>query len=186
MTVTHRGTSNRNKNGSAVDRRRRKRWVICTYRADVDVLVIPRVWATQDPPADDVTREQERLLSGHLGDLLNQSGVKVEYQHELSDFPGPTVWTVPRGLGEAATRCYRCGKLLWYAVVEVDRIVPGWRKTAKYPRGGTYVRENIRPACERCNKITGNEDRWKNHKPFRLLAELLDLIRGDHADDRTD
>jgi 5-methylcytosine-specific restriction endonuclease McrA len=102
----------------------------------------------------------------------------VSYDARLSEpFPGPNVWVVPRGLGEAATRCYRCGKLLWFTTVEVDRIVPGWRKTAKYPQGGTYVRENIRPACERCNKITGNEDRWKNHKPIWFASELLDLIR---------
>lgn len=59
-------------------------------------------------------------------------------------------------------RCYRCGKLLYdesstpYAValqhdaapLTVDRIVPGCR-------GGTYRRDNIRPACGACNSETG-------------------------------
>ena len=174
MTVTSRGTSNRNKNGSAAGRRARKRWLIQTYRADVDVIILDR---NGDP-------EQEMLLERHLSDLIRElPDGQVRYVHELrNSSQDPEVWVVPRGLGEAACRCYRCGRLLWFCTVEVDRIHPGWKKTAKWPNGGTYVRENIRPACggpKGCNIITGNEDRWGNHKPFRLLAELLDLIRGD-------
>lgn len=45
-------------------------------------------------------------------------------------------------------RCYRCGKLLGFKTVTVDRIVPGCR-------GGRYVRNNIRPACSTCNSETG-------------------------------
>jgi hypothetical protein len=69
-------------------------------------------------------------------------------------------------------RCYRCGVLLyneddyrtsyfaalavpdgvWDGVqprpLTVDRIIPGCR-------GGTYRRENIRPACGPCNSETG-------------------------------
>jgi hypothetical protein len=60
-------------------------------------------------------------------------------------------------------RCYRCGCLLFNpdkaiprevldragAVrLTVDRIVPGCQ-------GGTYRRENIRPACGPCNSETG-------------------------------
>lgn len=44
------------------------------------------------------------------------------------------------GEGEAACRCYRCGILLTVDTVTVDRIVPGCQ-------GGTYRRDNIRPAC---------------------------------------
>lgn len=47
-------------------------------------------------------------------------------------------------------RCYRCGVLLTIETLEVDRIIPGCL-------GGTYRRNNIRPACGDCNKITGNE-----------------------------
>jgi len=50
------------------------------------------------------------------------------------------------GLGTC--RCYRCGILLDSQTVTVDRIVPG-------ARGGTYQRNNIRPACARCNSETG-------------------------------
>lgn len=45
-------------------------------------------------------------------------------------------------------RCYRCGVLLDENTITVDRIVPGCL-------GGRYVRENIRPACARCNSETG-------------------------------
>lgn len=182
MTVTNRGTSNSGKNGNAASRRARKRWMLQTYRADVDVLVIP---VEKD--------DQAVLLKEYLDRLLADPEVKVKFagwvdehgrSNDLADMHA-TVWLVPQGYGEAACRCYRCGMLLWFCTVEVDRIHPGWKKTAKWPHGGTYVRENIRPACggpRGCNIITGNEDRWGNHKPFRLLGELLDLIRGDRSD----
>ena len=47
-----------------------------------------------------------------------------------------------------ACRCYRCGALLTENTVTVDRIVPGCQ-------GGTYRRNNIRPACSKCNSETG-------------------------------
>lgn len=47
-----------------------------------------------------------------------------------------------------ACRCYRCGRLLVVETVTVDRIVPGCA-------GGTYRRNNIRPACAACNSSTG-------------------------------
>lgn len=53
-----------------------------------------------------------------------------------------------RKRGKAACRCYRCGELLTSSEVTVDRIIPGCR-------GGSYRRNNIRPACGRCNSITG-------------------------------
>jgi len=75
-------------------------------------------------------------------------------------------------------RCYRCGWLLFnpddppgqtivhppkeywsdftvpeYALpLTIDRIIPGCR-------GGTYRRENIRPACSGCNSETGGRER---------------------------
>jgi len=54
----------------------------------------------------------------------------------------------PLGQGDPACRCYRCGKLLLLDTLTVDRIKPGCQ-------GGTYRRENIRPACEDCNSRTG-------------------------------
>jgi hypothetical protein len=47
-------------------------------------------------------------------------------------------------------RCYRCGKLLDLLIVTVDRIIPGCL-------GGTYRRNNIRPACMTCNSVTGTQ-----------------------------
>jgi hypothetical protein len=51
-------------------------------------------------------------------------------------------------------RCYRCGKLCTVDTVTVDRIVPGCQ-------GGTYRRNNIRPACSKCNSETGGATRSK-------------------------
>ena len=49
-------------------------------------------------------------------------------------------------------RCYRCGALLSEETLTVDRVVPGCK-------GGKHVRNNIRPACSRCNSITGGATR---------------------------
>jgi hypothetical protein len=49
---------------------------------------------------------------------------------------------------QPACRCYRCGQLLTVQTVTVDRIIPGCQ-------GGTYRRNNIRPACGHCNSETG-------------------------------
>jgi hypothetical protein len=54
------------------------------------------------------------------------------------------------GDGERA-QCYRfevCGTVVDDSTITVDRIVPGCE-------GGTYRRDNIRPACAPCNSETG-------------------------------
>jgi hypothetical protein len=118
MTAT-RGTSNSNARGSSYTRRRRREWLVETYRADVDVKPLPPSW--QEP----------------------RNG-RVRWEADTGLEPMP----VPRGEGEAACRCYRCGDLLTVETVTVDRIVPGCM-------GGTYRRNNIRPACGQCNSETG-------------------------------
>lgn len=51
--------------------------------------------------------------------------------------------------GDGATvRCYRCPTVLDVDTITVDRIRPG-------VEGGTYKRDNIRPACGPCNFETG-------------------------------
>jgi 5-methylcytosine-specific restriction endonuclease McrA len=104
--VSRRGTTNGNARGSVKDRERRRAWLVDTYRADRDVVVI---------------------------------GMRDGRELVLDTTPGR---------GEPACRCYRCGRLLTVATVTVDRIIPGCQ-------GGTYRRENIRPACGPCNSSTG-------------------------------
>jgi hypothetical protein len=102
-----RGTTNRNARGNAEDRRRRRAYLIETFRADVDVAPM-------------------------TADMI----------------------AVPMPLGEGwpACRCYRCGTLLTEETVSPDRIIPGCR-------GGTYRRDNIRPACLRCQSVVGGGTR---------------------------
>lgn len=50
--------------------------------------------------------------------------------------------------GPGTCRCYRCGDVLTEKSITVDRIIPGCH-------GGTYRRDNIRPACASCNSETG-------------------------------
>lgn len=106
--MTTRGTSNSNARGSAAQRRRRREWLVETYRADCDAR--PSDWI-----------------------FFNDVAVLKK---------------VPIGEGEKACRCYRCGCLLTVDTLTVDRIIPGCK-------GGTYRRDNIRPACAFCNSSTG-------------------------------
>lgn len=62
---------------------------------------------------------------------------------------GPDGSEVPRGEGEPACRCYRCGTLLTVETVTADRRKPG-------AEGGTYFDPmNLRPACAFDNSSTG-------------------------------
>jgi hypothetical protein len=108
--ASRRGTSNSNSAGSAEDRRRRKLWLLETYRADVDVF----------------------------------DGLSLSEPVE----DGGGVLTVPVGEGEIACRCYRCGLLLIFDTLTVDRIKPGCQ-------GGKYRRDNISPSCMLCAQKTG-------------------------------
>jgi hypothetical protein len=110
--ATRRGTSNSNDRGSTEDRRRRREWLVETYRANVDGLASPDGSVVLGPAP--------------IADGWITEGLRV----------------VP------VCRCYRCGVLLSVDTVTVDRIVPGCR-------GGTYRRNNIRPACGPCNSETG-------------------------------
>lgn len=122
-----RGTSSKNVNGNAEDRRRRKMYLLETYAADCPLLIV--TWS------DGVVSEPEHYALS---------------PEKLLEYPSVAdVKAVP------TTRCYRCGTLLHFETLTVDRIVPGCKKTPKYPNGGTYVRENIRPCCSDCNSKTG-------------------------------
>lgn len=125
MTVS-RGTTNGNARGSAATRRRRKEWLIETYRANKMVVII------HNPDTE------EAWTTSTYGDA---SGLV-----QLQESWGRTA------KAKLACRCYRCGDLLTVDTVTVDRIVPGCR-------GGTYRRNNIRPACGSCNSETGGGQR---------------------------
>lgn len=58
----------------------------------------------------------------------------------------------------ATCRCFRCGCLLVDGTLTVDRIIPG-------RDGGTYRRNNIRPACGGCNSETGGALAHRKDKP---------------------
>lgn len=103
------GTVNGGDRGNVRDRRRRREWLVETFRADRDLYI--------------------------TGNFIANVGLDG---------------SVPRGTGEPACRCYRCGRLLTVDTVSPDRIIPGCK-------GGSYRRNNIRPACLPCQSVTGNE-----------------------------
>lgn len=137
-----RGTSNGNDRGSAEQRRRRKEYLLEAYAADVQLIRV--TWAATDAVTVDhfvITAEE---LATYVGVVSAE--------------------TVP------TARCYRCGDLLWFETISVDRIKPGCK-------GGTYHRHNIRPACDDCQSKTGNEQRVKHgrmaqrrNRPVRVVA----------------
>lgn len=129
-----RGTSNSNQRGNTRDRRRRREWVVETYRADVSVIEV--TWIDGQTSRYYPTNRQ--MMEGWLAGLEGEDAAV-------------TVDLIP------AARCYRCGTLLCSETVTVDRIVPG-------AEGGTYGgpvrdqrdgRTNCRPACGDCNSETG-------------------------------
>ena len=46
--------------------------------------------------------------------------------------------------------CVHCGRILDFATVEADRIVPG----------GPYRRDNVQPACRTCNLARSDNPEW--------------------------
>lgn len=138
--VATRGTSNSNVRGSSTTRAARKTWLLETYAADVRVLFDP-VGINED--------EGEEALAAEV--VVSDGFVGQD-----------VVWLLlpTTALGAPAARCYRCGCLLTYDTLTIDRIVPGCR-------GGSYARNNIRPACGTCNSSTGGRTRSQNKTKAR-------------------
>lgn len=57
------------------------------------------------------------------------------------------------GNGETCPCIYGCGRMLSFATVEADRIIPG-------SLGGSYRRENVIPACRSCNVARLDKSLW--------------------------
>jgi len=140
--VTRRGTTNGNVRGSNEERRRRRQWLVETYRADVDA---PKPEHNAPP-----TNEEEAEAFFHLEEVPLGWGIPACRCYRCGVLL--TEDTVTVGWGIPACRCYRCGVLLTEDTVTVDRIIPGCQ-------GGTYRRNNIRPACGSCNSREGGRMR---------------------------
>jgi hypothetical protein len=76
--------------------------------------------------------------------------------------------------GIPACRCFRCGKLLTVYTVTVDRIKPGCK-------GGTYRRDNIRPACSTCNESTGGKLGAEQKKAKAVKRKRCACTGFDHS-----
>jgi hypothetical protein len=122
-----RGSSNGNDRGNVEQRRRRREWLLETYAADVTLVRVE--W-----------EDGEVLYDHREGVEWWKSQINIL---PLSNMPDViSVEEVP------TARCYRCGELLHDGTITVDRIKPGIH-------GGTYHRNNIRPACGKDNSSTG-------------------------------
>lgn len=133
-TTTKRGTTNRNERGSTTTRRARRKWLLETYAADVQVIRVTPV----------------------VGDVFmvypTDAGIQalwVKYHTEA----GHTVEVLP------TARCYRCGTLLIEETVTCDRIVAGTHggEYGTPTRDRREKRTNVRPACADCNTSTGGK-----------------------------
>lgn len=132
MNRSRRAAASRNERGSARDRRRRREWLLETWPADVTAVEVTRCWGDQ---GDEVFI----VSSG------NPTMTIAAYENECFVGDG---WESTTARAVPVCRCWRCGTLLSITTLTVDRIIPGCR-------GGTYRRTNIRPACEGCNRDTG-------------------------------
>jgi 5-methylcytosine-specific restriction endonuclease McrA len=74
-------------------------------------------------------------------------------KHFLLDAFGDGTW-VP---------CSFCRGVLDWGTLTVDRIVPGCQ-------GGTYARDNIRPACVTCNSLDGTA--WRERLKLARIASM--------------
>jgi len=75
--------------------------------------------------------------------------ISIIGRHEVFNITVDGTWIdVEVGGGQPCCRCYRCGVLLTVDTVSVDKVIPDCH-------GGTYARNNIRPACDDCNSETG-------------------------------
>ena len=124
-----RGSSNGNDRGNVEQRRRRREWLLETYAADVKLVRVE--WVDGEVLYD--MREPIAWWTSQIGTLPPDPSWLVEI---VSAVEVPTA------------RCYRCGELLHDGTITVDRIKPGIH-------GGTYHRNNIRPACSKDNSSTG-------------------------------
>lgn len=132
-----RGASNGNERGNAEDRRKRRAWLLETYASDIALIKVTydSVWTLPDYLEPKIAIALGFIAVGPDAlPLLPQGVAFVEF--------------VP------TARCYRCGKLLHDGTLTVDRIIPG-------AHGGTYARNNIRPACGPHNSSTGATVRRK-------------------------
>lgn len=121
-----RGSSNGNDRGNVEQRRARRAWLLETYAADVKLVKV-----TFKDGAVEYSRDP------------------LSYWTEMSLFDVDQAWLNVESAVEVPTaRCYRCGELLHEGTITVDRIKPGIH-------GGTYHRNNIRPACGKDNSSTG-------------------------------
>jgi hypothetical protein len=134
--LTRRGVSNGNERGSSKARRSRKIFLLETYAADVRALKVTFEDGEVVTVLSKSSEDFDRVWKTE-SDAMRDHGDPVEIEEVR------------------CCRCYRCGKPLVFETLTVDRIVPGCRKTAEFPKGGTYRRSNIRPACGDCNSETG-------------------------------
>lgn len=128
---TRRGVSNGNERGNSKARAARRAWLLETWAADVKLIKVTyadgsTVVVKPEPTAD------LRWWRSWIGVLPSVSPIaEIVAAEEV-----PTA------------RCYKCGDLLHDGTITVDRIIPGCF-------GGTYRRDNIRPACGLHNSSTG-------------------------------
>lgn len=123
-----RGSSNKDVRGNSRDRARRKVWVMATYRSNV-------TWI--------------RLMLS-TGSLLLKPEPE-QYDAWMGMLAANQVEPVP------TCRCYRCGILLTFDTLTVDKIFPqidgGKYNTPRMDKADKKT--NVRPACYDCNTSTG-------------------------------
>lgn len=140
--TTRRGTSNRDVRGGTPARRARRAWLLEHYASDVPGYCRcyrcgGLLYNPDAPPAED----EHSFRACWLGQAL-QGWAAMEVDGRTAECTGGDECHQPRPDARPLT---------------VDRIIPGCQ-------GGTYRRNNIRPACGSCNSETGGGTRRKEQR----------------------
>jgi hypothetical protein len=149
--------SNDTSRGNTGDRRARRRYVLETYRADVDAITV-RFRRSGDTDVWFAKSETDQRIM--LDQLANDDAIDL-----IAVDP--------------ACRCYRCGRLLTIVTLTVDRIRPGCK-------GGTYKRPNIRPSCKACADKQGGELSAENRNRLPVVRSVVPELAARDAQARGD
>ncbi|MGH3475336.1 MAG: HNH endonuclease [Nocardioidaceae bacterium] len=112
-------------------------------------------------PADRRSRSNRNERGGTPARRARRAWLMETFRADMDlapDWETSDVVYVKCGEGIPLVRCYRCGDLMSEKEMTIDRIIPGHK-------GGTYRRNNIRPACGPCNfGSTRAVGRWEDEE----------------------
>jgi len=155
-----RGSTNRDRRGGTPARRARRQYLVTTYRADAPLVASwwsdGTIQVTGVPFTDEAGETRDCDVAAWVESLWRINAAREEGQGR--EVAGAALLLAVVVL--PAARCYRCGALLHAGAEAPQEGLPALEGTVTADRiipGGSYRRENIRPACGPCQEHTGGK-----------------------------